>query len=98
MSTQNQLDDTLTVPETAAPTEISPPQPKQRRGFGAMDRAQVRAIARKGGVAAHARGTAHRYTSEEARIAGSKGGRAPHKTRGRTRAPKAVAATETATA
>jgi hypothetical protein len=52
-----------------------------------MDRATVRAIARLGG-AAHARGTAHRYTSEEARIAGSKGGRAPHKTRGRVHPPK----------
>jgi uncharacterized protein len=69
------------------------PQPKKRRGFGAMDRAAVRAIARKGGVAAHARGTAHRFTTEEARSAGQKGGRAPHKTRGRSIRPPHGAST-----
>ena len=31
-------------------------------------------IARKGGKAAHAKGTAHRFTPEEAAIAGRKGG------------------------
>jgi general stress protein YciG len=62
--------------------EASPP-PKKRRGFAAMDRSAVRAIARKGGVAAHARGTAHEFTPEEARDAGRKGGTAPHRTRGK---------------
>lgn len=44
------------------------------RGFGAMDEAKHRAIASKGGKAAHQKGSAHRFSSEEARIAGRKGG------------------------
>lgn len=52
------------------------------RGFAAMDPAAVRAIARKGGVTAHERGTAHRFTRAEAQEAGRKGGLAPHRTRG----------------
>lgn len=55
------------------------------RGFAAMDREKARAIASKGGKAAHAQGTAHRFTSEEAREAGRKGGIAPHRRRGRGR-------------
>jgi uncharacterized protein len=51
-------------------------RPKRRRGFAVMDHAVVREIARKGGRAAHSAGTAHEFTSEEARIAGGKGGRA----------------------
>lgn len=48
------------------------------RGFAAMDRAFVIEIARKGGKAAHTAGTAHEFTSDEARIAGRKGGQATH--------------------
>ena len=44
------------------------------RGFAAMDPDQQREIASKGGKAAHQRGTAHEFTSEEAREAGRKGG------------------------
>lgn len=47
-----------------------------RRGFASMDEARQRAIASEGGRAAHARGTAHEFTSEEAREAGRKGGEA----------------------
>lgn len=36
-------------------------------------------IASKGGIAAHVAGTAHEFTSEEAREAGRKGGAAAHK-------------------
>jgi general stress protein YciG len=43
-----------------------------------MDRKLVSEIARKGGKAAHTAGTAHEFTSDEARAAGSKGGRATH--------------------
>jgi general stress protein YciG len=43
-----------------------------------MDRQLVSEIARKGGKAAHSAGTAHEFTSEEARVAGRKGGRATH--------------------
>lgn len=39
-----------------------------------MERMKQRAIARLGGVAAHQKGTAHEFTSEEARDAGRKGG------------------------
>jgi uncharacterized protein len=53
-------------------------KPKRPRGFAAMDRALVSAIARKGGKAAHSAGTAHEFTSDEAREAGRKGGRATH--------------------
>ena len=44
------------------------------RGFAAMDAEKQRAIASKGGKAAHEKGTAHEWTSEEAREAGRKGG------------------------
>ena len=47
---------------------------KRQRGFAVMDHALVREIARKGGRAAHSAGTAHEFTSEEARVAGRKGG------------------------
>lgn len=47
-----------------------------RRGFAAMDPAMQRNIASKGGKAAHRKGTAHEFTSEEAKAAGQKGGRA----------------------
>ncbi len=46
----------------------------KRRGFGSMDPAKHRAIASRGGKSAHAQGKAHQYTSEEARLAGLKGG------------------------
>jgi general stress protein YciG len=45
----------------------------RKRGFAAMDPELQRAIASKGGKSAHAQGKAHKYTSEEARIAGRKG-------------------------
>ena len=43
-------------------------------GFGSMDHRKQREIARKGGLVAHRNGTAHEFTSEEARVAGHKGG------------------------
>jgi uncharacterized protein len=48
------------------------------RGFAAMDPGLVSEIARKGGRSAHALGTAHKWTTEQAREAGKKGGRAVH--------------------
>jgi len=47
-----------------------------KRGFASMDVAKQREIASKGGRAAHAKGTAHEFTSDEARVAGRKGGEA----------------------
>lgn len=47
---------------------------KQRRGFAAMDPERQRQVASLGGKGAHLRGTAHQWTSEEAKLAGRKGG------------------------
>jgi len=44
------------------------------RGFGLMSRSKLREVASKGGYVAHQRGTAHKWTREEAREAGRKGG------------------------
>jgi uncharacterized protein len=71
-------------PEAAAVTdslwqEVS--VAKEDRGFASMDRVKQREIASKGGKAAHQKGTAHEWTSEEAREAGRKGGMASHRRR-----------------
>ncbi len=42
---------------------------KERRGFASMSPEKQREIASKGGRAAHQKGTAHEWTSEEARSA-----------------------------
>lgn len=52
---------------------------KSMRGFASMSPEKQRAIASKGGKAAHEKGTAHQFTSEEAKIAGRKGGAAYRK-------------------
>ncbi len=75
-SSANQEDNPSGTPEARRP---------RRRGFAAMDRDRVREIARKGGKAAHAAGTAHQFSSDEARVAGQKGGMAPHVRRGGVR-------------
>lgn len=46
-----------------------------------MDATRQREIASKGGRAAHAKGTAHQFNSEEAREAGRKGGQAVSRNR-----------------
>jgi general stress protein YciG len=56
---------------------------RSRRGFAGMDAAKQREIASKGGKAAHQSGNAHKWTSDEARAAGRKGGQASGGTRGR---------------
>jgi general stress protein YciG len=68
----------LTPDRPPHPVEGGENKPKRPRGFAAMDRKLVSEIARKGGKAAHSAGTAHEFTSEEARVAGRKGGRATH--------------------
>ena len=62
---------------------------KEDRGFASMDRAKQREIASKGGKAAHQKGTAHEWTSEEARDAGRKGGIASHQRRREQGGPSA---------
>jgi general stress protein YciG len=47
-----------------------------KRGFAAMDDERQRQIASQGGRAAHQKGTAHEFDSQEAREAGRKGGQA----------------------
>lgn len=54
------------------------------RGFAAMNKDRVKEIAASGGIAAHKAGTAHQFNAAEAIAAGAKGGKAPHKTRGKT--------------
>jgi general stress protein YciG len=44
------------------------------RGFASMDAVRQKEIAKAGGKAAHQRGTAHEFTSDEASLAGKKGG------------------------
>ena len=56
---------------------------KERRGFASMSPEKQREIASKGGRAAHQKGTAHEWTSEEARSAGRKGGQISRGGRGR---------------
>lgn len=46
----------------------------RNRGFASMNSERQREIARKGGKAAHEKGTAHEFTTDEARAAGRKGG------------------------
>jgi uncharacterized protein len=79
-----------------------------KRGFASMDAAKQREIASKGGRAAHAKGTAHEFTSDEARVAGRKGGEAVSRDRahmaaigregGHSRGARARAGTATAVA
>jgi len=71
--------DELTADPPPRPVDATEPAKVRRpRGFAAMDRKLVSEIALKGGKAAHTAGTAHEFTSDEARAAGSKGGRATH--------------------
>src|SRR4051812_4785085 len=56
--------------------DVNQPPRKSNRGFASMDKAKQREIASKGGHAAHQKGTAHEFSSEEARAAGRKGGEA----------------------
>jgi general stress protein YciG len=64
---------------------------KEDRGFASMDRNRQRDIASKGGKAAHQKGTAHEWTSEEARDAGRKGGVASHRRKVEQGQPEASA-------
>lgn len=66
--------------DTHAPTgnEGESRRPRALRGFAAMSAERQRSIASMGGRAAHARGTAHAFTPDEARRAGAKGGRVAH--------------------
>jgi general stress protein YciG len=60
---------------------------KERRGFASMSPEKQREIASKGGRAAHQKGTAHEWSSDEARDAGRKGGMASRGGRGKLPTP-----------
>ena len=64
---------TKPTPRQAAPESTVIKRP---RGFAAMDPATQRRIASEGGRASHLSGRGHRFTSEEAKAAGRKGGQA----------------------
>jgi general stress protein YciG len=66
---------------------------KEDRGFASMDRTKQKEIASKGGKAAHQKGTAHEWTSEEAREAGRKGGMASHRRKQEQQPPMGEEAT-----
>ena len=68
---------------------------KERRGFASMSPEKQREIASKGGRAAHQKGTAHEWTSEEARNAGRKGGQISRGGRGRLVEPQAPTSEQT---
>jgi len=68
-----------TVPSHARAVYKAPAAKKTRsraggRGFASMSPAKQRQIASQGGRAAHEQGTAHEFSSAEARAAGHKGG------------------------
>jgi general stress protein YciG len=64
------------------------------RGFASMNQTKRREIASRGGKAAHAKGTAHQWSREEAREAGRKGGLAQARRRTRPPAEPPAAGTE----
>lgn len=77
----NRPDESLVEPEASqapeadqAKVETLPAPPMKPRGFAALTPERRIAIAKLGGRAAHAVGRAHKYTSEEASVAGRKGG------------------------
>jgi general stress protein YciG len=67
---------------------VSNAERKERRGFASMSPEKQREIASKGGRAAHEKGTAHEWTTDEARSAGRKGGQVSRGGRGRLIAPE----------
>jgi general stress protein YciG len=80
MKESNPIADVPLSPVVSSTPDIA----KRKRGFAVMNPEQVRELARRGGASAHRLGTAHEFTSEEARAAGRKGGSATHS---RTRTP-----------
>ncbi len=50
-------------------------QVRKPRGFATLSPERRKEISSRGGKGAHAAGTAHRFTTEEAKAAGAKGGR-----------------------
>ena len=73
--------DTALRADTQHPRQVAEEEgskTRRPRGFAAMDPKLVSELAKRGGKAAHRAGTAHQFNSEEARVAGRKGGQATH--------------------
>lgn len=66
-----------------------------KRGFAALSSDRLREIASKGGKAAHAKGTGHKFSHDEAVAAGRKGGLVSQASKLKADAP-VLAATDTA--
>ncbi len=62
-------------------------EPRPLRGFASLDRTLISEIGYRGAKSAQAAGTAHRFTSEEAKAAGRKGGQATRTRRSSAEAP-----------
>jgi general stress protein YciG len=77
MITENNEQESTQQTQSTQSTETSA-KPRKPRGFAAMDPKLVSELAKRGGKAAHQAGTAHQFTSDEARVAGRKGGMATH--------------------
>lgn len=69
---------------TMTPSNPSGKSGSSNRGFASMNPTRQREIASQGGRAAHEKGTAHEFSSEEAREAGRKGGQARSQNRAKT--------------
>ncbi|WBO82805.1 KGG domain-containing protein [Hymenobacter yonginensis] len=67
---------TSATTKSAQAQTAAEPKAKRPRGFASMDPEMQRRIASEGGKASHLSGRGHRFTSEEARAAGRKGGQA----------------------
>jgi general stress protein YciG len=62
--------------KTSSSSQKGEDQSSSKRGFAGMPEEKQREIASQGGHAAHEKGTAHEFDSEEASSAGQKGGKA----------------------
>lgn len=63
---------------------------KSKRGFASLSPERRAEIASLGGIAAHRKGTAHEWTSEEAKAAGRVGGHVSRGGRGRLPEPAPI--------
>jgi general stress protein YciG len=78
MNNDEQMDDRKESSMIPNGNPVVSDKPRRPRGFAAMDPKLVSELATRGGKAAHRAGTAHEFTSEEARVAGRKGAMVTH--------------------
>ena len=68
------IEPTIVAAPKTSPRPANRVGTKSRRGFAAMNPETQRRIASEGGKASHASGRGHRFSADEARDAGRKGG------------------------